>query len=139
MKEPKLLLIKNLLLNKKGILSPTTTTSRNTKEKSDSKCGKKPYNNPMIGTLLESIIIIKLKDRKYNPNNNVDHNTVSKETLDNVTIIHSPTKVNNTKSKEDKVSSSNLNVSNIKSKGIINNIRMTKTKVINNGNNIEAT
>ena len=92
----------------------------------------------MIGTL-ESIIIIKFKDRECNPNNTVDHNSVSKETLGNVNFIHSPTKVNNTKSKEDKVSSSNPNVSNIKSKGIINNIRMTKTKVINNGNNIEAT
>ena len=66
----------------------------------------------MIGTLLESIIIIKLKDREYNPNNNVDLNTVSKETLGNVNTIHSPTKVINTTSNGDNVSSSDPNVLN---------------------------
>ena len=91
----------------------------------------------MIETL-ESIIIIKFKDRECNPNNTVDHNSVSKETLGNVNFIHSPTKVNNTKSKSDKVSSSDPNVSNFKSKIPLNNIRMTRTKVINNSNHIEA-
>ena len=119
----------------KEILSPISTTSRNTNEKNDSQCGTKPYNNPTIGTS-ESIIIIKLTDRKCNPNSNVDHNTVPNEALGDVNRIHLPTKINNMKSKADKVSSVNPNVSNIKSKKRLTKIRITKTKVINNSNSI---
>ena len=45
-----------------------------------------------------------------------------------VVHFHSLTKVNNTTSKVDKVSSLDPNISIIKSKRTINNIRMTKLK-----------
>ena len=97
----------------------------------------KTYNNPTTGQL-NTIIIIKIKNRRCNPNHSVDSNIVSNETVGNFNIIHSPIKVDNKKSKVDKVSSSNSHVSNIKLKRTSNNIRLTKTNIINRRNNIEV-
>ena len=68
------------------INSMTTKISRNNKENNDRQYGKKQHNN-ILKEMLETIIILKVKDREYTPKTTVDNNTVSKETSGIVNMI----------------------------------------------------